>query len=160
MKLSFFPRRHLVLRSPVSPEEVLRRLSERVEPKRRLRFGRERPFEGVVSSEGFEINRIIFYRNSFLPLVEGSVQRDGAGSLIDAELTLHPFVAVVMAVFFTLTGLFGIASSISFYGEGRFQPLEFPVPLGLFGGGFVLMHGAFALEVGSVRRLLEEVARP
>ena len=159
MTLTFFPRRTLVVRSVLSPDEVLRRLAERVEPKRLLRFGGDRPYEGVVSPQGFEIRRIILYRNSFLPHVHGSVRPDGPGSVVQAELALHPFTAVFMGIWLGLVGLFGVVFVVTTVAHGGFDA-SMLIPLGMFGAGYGMMHGGFAFEVGKVRRLLDEISRP
>ena len=163
MKLTFLPKRHFEVRTSVSCEEVLRRLGERVEPKRWFRFPfleKHRPYEGVVSAEGFQINRVIQYRNSWLPFVEGSVRRDGGKTRIEVWLKLHPFVAVFTTVWLGFTGLGGLVAGVRlFTAQEPFEPMGL-IPLGMFAFGYLLAHGAFAIEVGGVRQLLDQLARP
>ena len=161
MPLTFFPHRHLQVRTPLPCDEVLRRLSEVVEPKQWFRFpffGKHRPYEGVVSANGFRISRVIDYRNSFLPMIDGRVSPDAHGTVVDVSLSLHPFTSVFMAVWLGLTGVLGIVFLVGvLLGHGSGEPVFSLVPLGMCAFGYLLMHGGFAFEVGPVRKLLHEV---
>lgn len=47
-------------------------------------------FEGTVSEEGFDINRILrYYRNSFLPVIHGRFSPLGQGVRIEVTMTFH-----------------------------------------------------------------------
>lgn len=64
--------------SPLSIEEVERRLKANIEPKNNSLFSKftrvsTKPYEGHFYGNRFEIRRIIFYRNSFLPIITGHI---------------------------------------------------------------------------------------
>lgn len=74
---------------------VRQKLAAQVEPPKLFRWGVSRnsaPYEGEVWETGFRISRIIDYRNSFLPVVLGEFQDDGAGTIVRVKMGLHPFV--------------------------------------------------------------------
>jgi hypothetical protein len=102
------------------------------------------------------------YRNSFLQMIRGSVRPDTPGAIVDVSLELHPVVSVFMALWLGITGLFGVVLILAvLLGHGSGDPaLGLVATFGMFALGYLLMHGAFAFEVGNVRQLLDEVTRP
>ena len=94
-----YPSRRRELRSALSPAEAARALAEEVEPRRwpLFRFG-SKTFQGTVSESSFEIERVISYRNSFLPKIRGTIRADAQGSSISVSMSLSPFVLVFLAV--------------------------------------------------------------
>ncbi|NEU76973.1 hypothetical protein PI95_031870 [Hassallia byssoidea VB512170] len=72
---------------------VLQRLNAKVEPPKVFRFStRHAPYQGTISEEGFRINRIIHYRNSFLPVIRGRFEVQSHQTLIHVQMSIHPFV--------------------------------------------------------------------
>ncbi len=62
-------------------------------------------FEGVVSESGFNLNRVIAYRNSFLPYLYGHFEELPAGVRVDVTIVMHPLVILILLVF-ALYGVF------------------------------------------------------
>src|SRR5215211_3837430 len=62
----------------LSVEEIQARLSTKVEPPQQKKLWsfqstwKRKPYEGIISSTGFQIERIIDYRNSYLPTIKGT----------------------------------------------------------------------------------------
>ena len=82
-------------RSPLAA--VVERLSARVEPRKLVRFPHHRnhlPYQGEVTDIGFSISRIIHYRNSFLPNIEGRFENHASGTLVKITLSIHPLVGI------------------------------------------------------------------
>ncbi|MHC5676375.1 hypothetical protein [Nostoc sp.] len=53
---------------------VLQRLNAFVGSTKAFRFSRKHaPYQGTISESGFQISRIIHYRNSFLPVIQGEL---------------------------------------------------------------------------------------
>ena len=74
---------------------VIERLENYVEPLKMLRWSLSRnhaPYQGKISDTGFEIHRIIHYRNSFLPYIKGRFESSPQGTLIHIKMGLHPFI--------------------------------------------------------------------
>lgn len=95
--LPLFFYKRFTIDSPLSHEEAVAKLSEVLAPLRVFYFGFEtRPevFQGSVSKDGFQIARIIRYRNSFLPMLYGHFYPRETGVRIRVVMTLHPFVLV------------------------------------------------------------------
>ncbi len=133
---------------------VVERLQSLVEPKKWFRFSRKhRPFEGTVGETGFSIQRIIHYRNSFLPQIVGSLEPQAGGTLVTLRFCLHPMVLAFMVVWFGFAGLLGLAVAVAAIGDvkaGWF--VLFPLAFLLF--GYALMMACFLSEVSEARRLL------
>jgi hypothetical protein len=75
LELLAFPFQRLSLETPLPLADAVERLEENVEPRRVWRFSPpQRDFQGVVSAAAFKISRITQYRNSFLPIIAGTIQ--------------------------------------------------------------------------------------
>ncbi len=86
-----------------SVSEVIRRLEAQIEARKAFRsyFSRDHaPYEGRIDSTGFEIYRIIHYRNSFLPNIRGQFESLPNGTLIRVTMRLHPFVTAFLLFWF------------------------------------------------------------
>ncbi|MBD2493909.1 hypothetical protein [Nostoc sp. FACHB-280] len=74
---------------------VLQRLSANIEPQQAFRFSRQHTlYQGTISEEGFQISRIIHYRNSFLPMIRGRFEAQPRQTLVHIQISVH---TVVMA---------------------------------------------------------------
>jgi|LGVF01.1.fsa_nt_gb hypothetical protein len=162
----------LIVETHLSPEEVHRKLTSIVEPRRSRRWfwpfwSEHRPYQGRVSRDEFRIIRIIHYRNSFLPIVKGRIQQEVDGSYV--HITMHPHIVVLAFMTFWL-GAFGYMCLnlvadiiISTLWPDLTEPV-FPSALlgigGMFMFGYVLLMGAFKFESikskSFFREMLEE----
>jgi hypothetical protein len=146
--------------SPYDPDEVHRRLVSVVSPGVSF-WGTPKPsigesgqppeFLGKVYDRDFKIRRIIRYRNSFLPIIRGTVApRPGGGSHVRLVMALHVAIAVFMLGWFGLfTWLLAMSGSLK-------GAIAVPVILIIFGG--VMTVGGFVYEANkseeALRRLL------
>src|SRR4051812_23233053 len=77
--------------------------------------GYYRPYEGEVVNYRFEVKRVIQNRNSFNPLVCGTITPKDGGSLIELSLKVHPAVRaflVAWVLFLIWIGLAPVAQTI------------------------------------------------
>ena len=58
----------------------------------------EKPFTGKVEENTFRIYRIIHYRNSFLPILNGVFEHHPTGTRISVKMRLHIFVMMFLLV--------------------------------------------------------------
>jgi len=84
--------------TPISTSHATRVLEEIIEPPRK--WGRPTStklgyFEGKVAGNRFKINRIIYYRNSFVPMIDGNFRRDGSGTIVTVNMRLMWLVVVI-----------------------------------------------------------------
>lgn len=91
--MKYLPFERIVYRTNLSQEEIIKRLSDFVEPKK-FSFVRNpvKDYEGSVNADSFDISRAITYRNSFLPEIYGSIQKNNYGTEIQVTMCLNGFV--------------------------------------------------------------------
>ena len=151
------PQRKLELRSVLSVSAAAQAIANEVEPKKWLRFGSgARAFEGAVSESSFEVQRIIHYRNSFLPQIRGDIRAASQGALgctISIRMSLHPFVLIFMAVWLGVVSVaaVGTLTSVSPSGVVAF------VPLGMLLLAVLMVLGGFWYEAKKAELLLVEI---
>lgn len=114
--MKLLPFDNITLYSPYSPEEAISRLQAVVEPRRTFApfATRQMPYEGWIKDGEFEITRIIRYRNSFLPVIKGSIQTIIGGTNIKIQMKPNVFVLLFMAVWLGGTGIGLISTLIPF----------------------------------------------
>jgi len=74
-----------------SPAHAARVLQEIVEPPRKWGWptsAKRGYFEGRIAGSRFKIHRVINYRNSFVPIIEGNFRRDGLGTMVTLNMRL------------------------------------------------------------------------
>ena len=155
--MRFFPALSEDFTSPLAPAELLRRVQEAALL--------QHDFTGAVADNHFTISRVISYRNSMLPRIEGWVTAGpGGGSYLRLRHQLHPFTLA-----FGFLWLGGVGSMVGAMGLAMLQGplwanvgrLTWPdlIPLGMFAVGVLLFTVPFWAEVRQSRPRLIELLR-
>lgn len=148
----FIPYTRFTLKTNLTPLEAEQRLTAVVEPRRLFRFTwshNHQLFAGKVENGRFDINRIIHYRNSFLPMLIGQIHSDLGQTRIDITMRLHHAVTVFLVVWLMI---FATAFLIPD------PPLAFIfLFLGFILFFLLLFMALFNYEANKARRLLEEL---
>ncbi|MCT7970876.1 hypothetical protein [Laspinema olomoucense] len=155
-----FPSKRFTMTTYLSPEEVLKKLSEVVTPTSnpiQFRWRRsKKPYQGQIAEHSFKIYRVIYNRNSFLPEIEGQIQAHGRGSQIKIEIKLHPFVIIFMSLWLIMLAVV----ALMILGEGLFKEifnLAFLMPMGMLILGLALPRIAFFPEAKKSQKFLLEL---
>jgi hypothetical protein len=165
MTLRFFlPFDNFKLQTKLTVAEVQSRLSNSIEPKKNFRFSfnnkRTKPYEGEVIGTSFKINRIINYRNSFLPVIIGEI----SSRLDKTEISvrMRPVIAVLIFMSFWL-GVVGlvclgiliaaIAQFIQLLQHG-FSPMIL-IPFIMFAFGYTLITFGYRIEAQKSKDFLK-----
>jgi hypothetical protein len=85
------PFRKYEFTTAMSPAHAARILQENVEPPRKWGWptsSKRGYFEGKVAGSRFKFHRVAGYQNSFLPIIEGTFQRDAVGTLVTVNMRL------------------------------------------------------------------------
>lgn len=96
------PFESLTYRTKLTKEQVNKKLQACLEPiPRSFRVGLLRKpttntYEGELSGDCFNIQRIIIYRNSFLPTITGCIQQDQLGTTIKIRMRLNMVVMILL----------------------------------------------------------------
>ncbi|GAB4266049.1 MAG: hypothetical protein Kow0080_06890 [Candidatus Promineifilaceae bacterium] len=153
----FLPYTKYTIKTGLSPQEAEAWLMQITE-KRKLRFGLSRnhkAFEGKVENGRFNINRIIHYRNSFLPVVIGDIKDDLDVTRIEITMRLHLAVLVVLVISLVV-GITGTVMTL--IGAGWMDILAtggvFVFILGFF---YIITMAFFNYEVNKAKALLAEI---
>ena len=153
------PYQRLVFESKFSKEEILRRLIPEV-ASRQISFGlfenRREKFEGEVSENGFKISRIIRYRNSFRPIIEGEFFPLVRGVRIEMRLRLQMLVMIFSIVWVSFVAAGAGTVIFQIISRGEFAVGMF-IPFGMLLFYFLLMTIAFGVEANKASKLLSEI---
>ncbi|NME72833.1 hypothetical protein [Flammeovirga aprica] len=160
-KMKFLPFENLTYQTKLDSEEVLHRISDIIEPKKAIRitgiFGssNHKPYEGSIEKNTFQMNRIINYRNSFLPIINGVVEKGKYGTEIKVKMKLHIFVMLFISIWL---GIAAIASLALFpmLLMGNFDSIS-SLPFWMFVFGYVVVLGGFKYESRKSKKYLAEL---
>ena len=148
--MNFLPKETLTFKTKLTEDEIKARLVQAVEPEKFIRSGlfgssNTKPYEGKITGSTFSIKRIIKYRNSFLPRILGSIERDIQGTSIKVKMRLHIFVLCFLFIWCSgaLIGLFFMAKNV--IANKGFDPWFF-MPIGMLLLVYVLTIAAFKYE--------------
>ena len=155
---SNLPPQRLVIESSLTPAEVIERL-QGVTAAHGSRSGRDQTdtvFRGVVGGHDFRLVRIIAYRNSFVPIVEGRVEPVAHGSRMTATIRLPRLVAAFEFLWFGIITLvmLGLLHGVL---SGHDSGWILLAPLGFYGAGVGLLMSGFGPEARRSRASLEAI---
>ena len=124
----FLPIENYTLTTNLKVEEASKRLSEKIGPKRTLKaffWGNvtTRPYEGYLVSNAFEINRIIGYKNSFLPIISGLIYTIAGKTYIKVEMKIVYYILIPIMIVIGLGLLVSMFNAVgSQFLPGRVVP--------------------------------------
>lgn len=154
-----FPTQRFTITTYLSPDEVQKKLIEVADPPPtgiQFQWKRsEKPYRGQIGEHSFKISRIIYYRNSFLPQIEGRIKAHGRGSQIEIEMKLHIAVIIFMCVWLSMVGQFVLLFLVVLFQED-FEP-AFLIPVGMFIFGLALPWSGFLPEAKGSKKFLMEL---
>jgi hypothetical protein len=150
-----YPGRTLLFDSPLSVEEVTRRLEREVAPPAMELFKtRQQLFEGTFADRQFTVIRRVRGRNSFRPWIKGRVLEGSRGARVEVRLQMSPLVLVFGLVFAIVAGTIAAVAAPEL-------PLVGGSPLGLrllVAAAVALLFAALGnFEARAATRLLETV---
>lgn len=160
--MKLIPSKKVLLVSPLSEEQVKGILKDVISPKKRSLFNLKEAknntfFEGFIVDNQFQIQRIITYRNSFLPQIKGQFKSSSNGTVISLNLKVQAFVLVFMSIWFSMVSVAFVATFIGVLTQ-NVQPFAILVPLFMLVVAFALVHFGFSKEEGKaileLRRIL------
>jgi len=97
--MKFTPFEKFIIKSNINVLELSSYLLNKTEPKKHFRIKRnnKKPYEGKIEKNSFKINRIINYRNPFLPIIKGQfITQNNKGTNIKISMRVKPFVLLFM----------------------------------------------------------------
>ena len=146
---ALIPHQKFEIKTRLSAVAARQKLMEIVEP-RKMRWGWSRnhlPFEGEVEVSTFRFSRVINYRNSFLPILEGEIQNDlDATKLV---ITAHMHLLVMI-----LWPMMGLAMIAAMFVTGEWVGFWMIIPLAVafLGAPTIVFHW----ELSKAKKILNE----
>jgi len=156
-----------VLTTRLSVEDVCKRLADNIEPKRTNRFSisfdnSTKPYEGEIKENRFRISRIINYRNSFLPVIEGEILRSAGKTHIHIRMKLAAIVIVFICLWLWVVGfpcieillkeLLNIRQILQ-SGLAGFSPMNL-IPFGMLIFMYLMVYFGFKTESRKSKKFL------
>jgi hypothetical protein len=163
----YLPFENYVLTSKLPAEEVKRRLADNIEPKKSFMlsvFNRDtnKPYEGQISGDTFTINRIINYRNSFLPVITGHISTSPGKTQINVKMRLVTFVSIFISLWLGIVGIVCLGTILAGLFQFKqvlqngFSPIIL-IPFGMFLFGCLLTTLAFKAESKKSKDFLKRI---
>lgn len=156
--MNILPYEHILYDSDLSLEEVIKKLNLIVEPPKLFRLSglkekmASNKYEGELKEDSFKINRIVNYRTSLLPIVQGKIKQIEGRTTLKLKMRLNYFSLIFMIVWFggigTVCGKI-IASNI------EYQLLDV-VPFAMFVFPYFIILLGFKNEVDKTKKDLTE----
>ena len=159
--MKFLPKENITYSTRLKEEQIVKRLSDSIEPEKTFRFGifsrdSSKSYEGQVNGQTFEIKRIIGYRNSFLPRISGIIERDFDGLKIKVKMRLPIFVVIFLCIWCGGVGLGCIASLTQAFRNSEFNPATL-IPFGMLLFVYALTMGGFKYESNKSKKDLQTI---
>ncbi|UAY50817.1 hypothetical protein [Ferruginibacter albus] len=162
--MKFLPFENYTITTTLSQQEILKRIADNIEPKRSYRFTFFRPkanvaYEGKIVQNTFSINRIIYYRNSFIPLIKGNVTAFSDHTEVHIKMQLRYFTLLFVAIWLGFTGMI-CSSIISFISMDTYAifkgkiPSILILPFGMFILGYLITILNFTIESKRSKKFL------
>jgi len=157
--MSFLPYENLIYESNLTESDLRNRINQNIEPKKIFRIGfknKNTKYEGCLNGNNFEINRIISYRNSFLPKIKGVIIQANGVTRINVKMRMHIFVYIFLTIWCCGVVLAFIAITISSINNKNFEASIF-IPLGMLIFAYLLTTGGFKFESSKSKKDLEKI---
>src|SRR5688572_27230366 len=141
------PFENITYKTKLMKAEVRSRLNNMVEPRKMFRFSRgsSKPYEGTIEANGFDIKRLISYRNSFLPVIIGTIQSGISGTTIHVKMRMHISVILFSCVWCFFVGIAAFAFLPKVInGEEDWQTGL--IPFGMLAFMYAITMGGFKFE--------------
>lgn len=157
----YYPFIKVKYRSKLPKAQAIQRLAENLLPPPAFELRTtwkkwEKPYSGKLEWGHFEMNRNTNYRNSFLPIIKGSITEQMGRTIVSVQFKLH--LAVLIFSCFWLGGV-GFACVVITYASirnGEFNK-EGMIPYAMFLFGFALIFGGFNFECNKTHKDLQQI---
>ena len=160
--IHIFPRLEYSIDSTKSPENIYTILNSVTAPKKMLfSYPDNIEFIGEVNPSGFKIvsKPKPYVRNSFIPVILGTIRTGRGLIVIDIKMRLYLFVQIFLTIWFGGAGLGVLAGLLAVFTEGmNGVPILFAT-IALFAFGEALARIGFYFPAKNAIKRLEELLK-
>ncbi len=148
--------KNYILKTNLSVAAVNKRLTDNIESQKTssiflFKIPSGKLYRGTISNANFKISRIINYRNSFLPIITGSISSRAGKTEIHLKLRIQKFAFVFMLIWFSAVAL--VCLVIIFVAIMRFKHIiqngfspSFLIPFAMLFIFYLMAYFGFKLE--------------
>lgn len=159
--MKFLPTENLRYWTELKEDEVKKRLADLIEPEKIFRFNllsssSKKPYEGQINGNTFTMKRIINYRNSFLPRIDGTVRKDEEGTTINVSMQLPVMVIVFLCIWCGGVSFACLAFLLQAFSDSAFSPAPL-IPFGMLIFCYALTMGGFKYESSKSKKHLQKI---
>lgn len=112
---------------------------------RRFISGNTSKYSGDIDESSFQIQRDIRYRNSFLPVIEGTFQTKKDKTLVSIKMRLNRFVIIFLIIWMSFASISFFFFLIQSWMYWKFNSFVLH-PLGMIALGYLLTLISFKIE--------------
>lgn len=157
--MKYLPFENITFKTILKEGEIINRLAGLIEPERIFRSGlfgsgSTKTYEGQIDELTFNIKRIIGYHNSFLPRINGTIQRDFDGTTIEIKMRMSIFVTIFIFIWCSGVGLGCVAVLSHLINYKTFHPATL-IPFGMLIFMYALTVGGFKYESSKAKKDLQ-----
>jgi hypothetical protein len=151
---------YMIINTPLNPGAAYRILIDNVEERTTPFFDFQprldtKPYLGVIGSEKFRIWKVISYRNSFLPIIRGTIKENNSGTIL--KITMMPAMSVLLFMSVWFGGLiFALVFLLLDKNDGKLNP-AFIIPLLIIGMGLLFVSAGFNAEAISSKEDMKRI---
>lgn len=113
-------------------------------------------YYGKTGERTFKLQRIITYRNSFLPNIKGTIEDDFVGTTIKVKMRLNISAMVFMCIWCGAVGFACVFISGQMISEAKFDPAGL-IPFGMLLFAYGLVMGGFKYESNKSKKDLKQL---
>ena len=160
--IHIFPRLEYSIDSTKSPENIYTILNSVTAPKKMLfSYPDNIEFIGEVNPSGFKIvsKPKPYVRNSFIPVIVGTIRTERGQTVIDIKMRLYLFVQIFLTIWFGGAGLGVLAGLLVVFTEGMSGVSVLFATVAFFAFGQGLARTGFYFPAKNARRRLEELLK-
>lgn len=161
--MRFLPFDSITLQTKLKEEEVLKRLNQNIGAtylfKPNTDYGK--PFTGKIEGNAFVIKRKINYRNSFRPVLHGTVEDNFTERVIKVTMRLTIYTMIFMAFWLGVVGIIALCFMFMIVANIRKADYSelFPsfIPVIMFIAGYLMTIISFNVEKKRAKEVLQEI---
>jgi len=139
--MEILPYKKVTLETKLEPKIIIDRIQDSIEDVdfQFFRYGLfskvyEKPFEGEIDGNEFEIQRLVNYKNAMLPIMFGNIIRESNVTKIEIKLRLEKVACIALNIF----TIIGIVINLSIFTKESFKLEDC-----LFNLAFLLLPAVF-----------------
>ncbi len=146
-----------VLNTQLSVEDVMNKINGIIEPYNVFRRSSGKQYMGTVTGYSFKIRRAINYRNSFLPMIKGTISANAGQTEVAIRMRPSIFSLIFMCIWLGLVGVIciGIVNLCLWHRHLFSAPML--IPFGMFAFGYCLVMIPYKIESRISGKFLAEL---